>query len=190
MGEAKVDSESPVSFTGQSRGYWYKLRGRTCEHRTDPGSRDSGSDQRQAPQILEVCGAWSAFSNAVKVATLPPLPKVLDPPGVNCLSSRDTGVNITWRTCCTSTRAATLLSLLVAAGDSVVGIWKWTGTQWQIYALTSSGRPVPGATNFTVSGGSVLWLIGSTSSRADGTWDPPPTPTAEELKRLAELAAQ
>ncbi len=130
---------------------------------------------------------WASVSRTT--LSPPPPPKELESPGVDCLTSRDTGVNIAWRTCCASTRAATLLSWLVAAGDSVVGVFKWDGSQWLRYARVD-GMLVPGSTNFTISGGAVLWLDASTSTRADGPWTPPPTPTPEDLERLARLAAK
>ena len=136
---------------------------------------------------LQGASAWASTTAHTKAP--PPPPKELESPGVNCLTSRDTGVNIAWRTCCSSTRAATLLSWLVAAGDSVVGVFKWDGSQWLRYARVD-GMLVPGSTNFSISGGAVLWLVASTSTRADGAWTPPPTPTPEELARLAELAAK
>ena len=132
---------------------------------------------------------WASVSRTTLSAFQPEPIKELDPPGVNCLTSRDTGVSIAWRTCCASTRAATLLSLLVAAGDSVVGILKWDGSQWLRYARVD-GQVIPGSTNFTISRNAVLWLLSSTSTRADGAWTPPPPPTVEELARLAELAAK
>ncbi len=189
VGGTMDDSESPVSFTGLSRGYWYRLQGQTCEDRIDPGNRDRGADQKQERQIFEVCGMWSTLSDAVEIAALPQPPKELDPPGLNCLTSRDTGVIIAWRTCCSPTQAATLLNWLVAADDSFVAVLKWDGSQWLRYARVH-GMLVPGSTNFSISGGAVLWLDASTSTRADGAWIPPPPPTTEELERLAALAAQ
>ena len=68
VGKTKDDSESPVSFTNQSRGYWYKLRGRTCEFRTDPGEQvqGSGPSGQQAVDPAPVCGDWSKFSDPVR----------------------------------------------------------------------------------------------------------------------------
>ena len=54
-----VDSLSPVTFRGQSRGKWYKIRGRACEDRTDSGS------------TVTVCGAWSAYSSPVELRSVP-----------------------------------------------------------------------------------------------------------------------
>lgn len=79
VGSAVVDSDSPVSFSGQARGYWYKLRGRTCEHRADPGVPPDGVRGQQAIDLVEVCGSWSGFSTPVQirrttVAPRPPMP--------------------------------------------------------------------------------------------------------------------
>lgn len=131
--------------------------------------------------------AWT-FASATTAAAPPP-PKQLDSPTVDCLSSTDTGTHITWRTCCRSTTASNMLRLLVAADHNVVGIWMWDGSVWRLYARVVD-QLVPGSINFSISGEDVLWLIAATSVRADGAWNPPPTPTAAELKRLAELAAQ
>ena len=68
--ETKTDSASPVTFADQDRGYWYKLRGRACETRTDPGGQQSGPGGRQGPpQAFEVCGDW-AYSQPVEIAPL------------------------------------------------------------------------------------------------------------------------
>lgn len=131
--------------------------------------------------------AWA--STTARTSAPAPPPKVPDPPSVNCLSSRVVETNVVWRTCCQSTRAATLLNLLITAGDSVVGIWKWDGENWELYARVD-GRLVPGSTNFLISGGTLLRLIAPASAGSDGAWTPPPPPTAEELKRLALLAEQ
>ncbi len=129
--------------------------------------------------------AWAFGTARTKALPPPEPPKVWDPPSLNCLTSLNTGEHIAWRSCCLSTSAVTLLGWL---GDSVGGVLKWTGAQWLRYSVVD-GQEVPGSINFTISAGNVLWLSAAASSRADGTWLPPP-PTAAELKRLAELAAQ
>ena len=77
----KEDSTSPVEFDNQTVGYWYRLHGRACETRTDPGAQQSGVRGQQA-QPFEVCGTWSGFSKPVKFrrATVapPPPPKPAD----------------------------------------------------------------------------------------------------------------
>ena len=125
-------------------------------------------------------------------ATPPTDPTVVEPEeptGLNCLTSRDTGVLIAWKRVCGSTTVSVLLPKLVAGGVNVIGMWKWIDPGWLMYAKVD-GRVIPGSTNFTISGGDELWLIAASSARADGVWTPPPAPTAEELKRLAKLAAQ
>lgn len=111
------------------------------------------------------------------------------PTGVDCLSSQELRVLITWRSICAPTTAAVLLPKVVAEITGATGIWMWDGSVWRLYARFDD-QLVPGSINFSISGGDVLWLIAATSIRADGAWNPPPTPTAAELKRLAELAAQ
>ena len=66
----QTDSASPVAFADLDRGYWYKLRGRACETRQDPGGVGEGVSGDQAPQLVEICGDWSDFSDAVEVAAL------------------------------------------------------------------------------------------------------------------------
>ena len=61
---------SPVEFANQDRGYWYKLRGRACETRIDPGAQQSGVRGQQAPNLIEICGDWGEFSDAVELSPL------------------------------------------------------------------------------------------------------------------------
>ena len=126
--------------------------------------------------------AWASIT-ARTITSVPP--KVWDPASLNCLTSRNTGQFIAWKDCCSSTSAATLLGWL---GDPVVGVLRWDGSQWLRYAVVG-GSLVPGSTNFTISAGATLWLLAASSARSAATFTPP-TPTAEDLKRLAELAAQ
>ena len=75
IGSAVEDSLSPVTYSGQTRDRWYKLRGQACEHRAAVGAQGANANSRQAAQTVIVCGAWSANSDAVEIAALrPPSP--------------------------------------------------------------------------------------------------------------------
>ena len=52
-----VDDSSPANFNDQSRGYWYKARGRNC--RTSQGVG---------------CGDWSGYTGAIELLSLPDVP--------------------------------------------------------------------------------------------------------------------
>ncbi len=58
VGSPTTDSVSPITFSSQSRGYWYKMRGQACEDRTDGGF------------TVTVCGDWSDFSSPVKLPSI------------------------------------------------------------------------------------------------------------------------
>ena len=74
IGGAVDDSVTPVTFSGQARGYWYQLRGQACEHRADVGARGADAAGRQSQQLVTVCGSWSAYSDAIQIANLPSPP--------------------------------------------------------------------------------------------------------------------
>ena len=61
------DSVTPVVFSGQSQGYWYKLSGRACETRIDPGAQRSGVRGQQAPNLGQVCKGEIAESLAIEI---------------------------------------------------------------------------------------------------------------------------
>ena len=72
IGSAVEDSLTPVTYSGQTRDRWYKLRGRACEHRTAVGAQGANTGSRQATQLVTVCGAWSAYSGVVEIEAPPP----------------------------------------------------------------------------------------------------------------------
>ena len=72
VGSAVEDSQTPVVFSRQERGYSYKLRGQACEHRTEVGARGASAGGRQAVQLVTVCGSWSAYSSAKEIEGSPP----------------------------------------------------------------------------------------------------------------------
>ena len=65
----KEVSTSPVGFDNQTVGFWYKLRGRACETRTDPGAQQSGVSGQQA-QPFEICGDWREYPDPVELTPL------------------------------------------------------------------------------------------------------------------------
>ena len=67
IGSAVEDSRTPVRFSGQTRDRWYRLRGRTCEHRTAVGAQGANAGSRQATQLVTVCGVWSAYSEVAEI---------------------------------------------------------------------------------------------------------------------------
>ena len=110
--------------------------------------------------------------------------------GGECLSSTDPGILVAVDNDCVTIRASRMLIDWHGEGhDEICGIWMWDGTHWHRYAIVNEVL-IPGSEDYTIFGGAVLWLIDCVSARADGTWPSPPVPTAEELKRLARLAAK
>ena len=69
------DSNSPVRFDNLARGYWYKIRGQTCESPASVPRSGSDSTTRSPTYVATSCGDWTEFSGSrlmPGVDTLPP----------------------------------------------------------------------------------------------------------------------
>ena len=60
----KTATTSPVTFSGQRAGNWYKLRARTCEHVDEAAGGSASSDGNPR---LNCSGDWTAFTAAVEL---------------------------------------------------------------------------------------------------------------------------
>ena len=177
--EAPPDEEemvrgSPYTFTGLSASTAYLL----CVRATLSSNPDATSN-------------WASISRTTQAPPQPqPQPPPPPPTGVECLSSTDPEILVAVDNDCVTIRASRMLIDLHGEGhDEICGILMWDGTHWHRYAIVNEVL-IPGSEDYTILGGAVLWLIDCGSARADGTWPSPPVPTAEELKRLARLAAK
>ncbi len=72
-----ADSTSPVEFQNLLRGQWYKVRGRTCESPSTVGRSAGDTSSRSPTYVATSCGDWSAFSEAVRIATTTVVPPVV-----------------------------------------------------------------------------------------------------------------
>lgn len=131
VGTPMVDSESPVTFSSQPTGFWYKLLGEVCEHRV------AGRDTRSDDQTL-ICGP-SVLSSAVYLPIPPPPP----PPVVVVTIHIPAGelINIVW--------PGATVRVATAARPLPVGlaIWGYDGDaeEWVVYI---TGAPSFVNTNF------------------------------------------
>ena len=80
-----ADSSSPLTFENLARGYWYQVRGRTCESPSSLPDSRSGRSARSPSYVATSCGDWTNFSTPVLVPTdggTTTLPLICTPPKV------------------------------------------------------------------------------------------------------------
>ena len=69
-----ADSSSPLTFEHLARGYWFQVRGRTCESPSNLPRATGDSANRSPSYVATACGTWTSFSTAELVPSLDTVP--------------------------------------------------------------------------------------------------------------------